>query len=515
MRSFSDDLLAAAHFNGKNIALIDAADGREVNFEAAVSLIDGVGLMLDSHSISVDGCVLSLLPSAYWHGIFFAGVVASGRQYVAMSQESPFADIAACVDTLAPEVVLLPSFAPSWLGKLLADRAVRTIVIDCAEPFKHLSSTASSGVLRERRRCGSLFVRSSGTGGDPRFLSHDIDTLWTAGHCFADFHSFLTSESRFLNLYSFDYLASFFNTLMIPWSVGATVIYDQWYRQRGITAQIWSNVERFDVSVLWITPSMLRGLVDDVETSLGEFAKRAARNLDAVLVGMAPITNAEKVSFERAFGVPVLENYALSETTFLTSETIDSRQRGGKGSVGKVLPWVDLVLVSHDLSGNEKGQVDEISVRLPYCAKSSVSIGGVVEPLLLDDSGFYHTMDCGQLSGDGEVVLTGRLRDIIKRDDGLVQLREIETCAEQHPLVEHAAALAVEGRDDAAAFALFVSGPKLQERDSDIIDIWLHENLPRRMWPVETIQIEKMPLTVNGKIIKDLLPDHATHRNGR
>lgn len=504
IRSLRDDMLATGHFAGADVALIEASEGDEYTFETTLDLAGGVAGYLDELGVPQDGIVLSLLPNTAWHCIYFLGVVASGRGYAPVAPESPIRELRDCVDCLSPTIILASRFVPSGLQAAMAERHIPVVFVDTGNPFSDVTRPGPGKGLRKATGHGALFVRTSGTTGAPRFLKHDIDTLWTAGSSFAHWHNLESKpkQARFLNLYPFDYLAATFNTCMIPWAVGGAVIYDRDYRSTGRSSQIWNDINRHKVTHLWLTPLMLRDLNGDLDTPLSGYARDAAKSLECVFVGMGAVTNVEKATFEQGYGVPVLENYALSETTFLTTETAATRRRGGPGNCGKILPWVDLKASEGSPSEIMGDGVGELAAKTPFLARGTLSKNGDLEPLPLDPEGYFRTADSGRVTPDRDVTLKGRLRDIIKRDDGLIQLHEIEARAEEHELVSRAAAVIQRQDGEGDTFVLFINGAELSQEKAPEVEAWLHNQIPRRMWPASVRCVDRMPVTATGKIKK-------------
>ncbi|MGF1543096.1 MAG: class I adenylate-forming enzyme family protein [Parvularculaceae bacterium] len=513
VRSFATDLLAASKFHARETALIDASTGEALDFETAISQVGGIAAQFEEKGVSPAGNVVSLLPNACRHFLYFNAVVASGRGFLALSPETTTRELGAALSAVKPVAALAPPFLPGVLRRELDAAGVPVSEVDFSKPD---AIQARADFLRRSKGGGALLVRTSGTTGEPKYLRHGIDALWSAGRSFAEHHRELVRGGRFINIYSFDYLASVFNCGLIPWSVGAGIVFDGDFHRRGSTTRLWHSVSAHDVTVLWLTPRMLKDLTRDLDTPLAPFAQDAAKNLSTVFVGMASITNENKARFERGFGVPVMENYALTETTFLTSETAASRNRGVAASSGALLPWVEARLIDIDDEDRALGDdVGEIAVKTPYLASAVIGPDGGEESLPTDADGFYRTADAGVLAATGDLRLAGRLRDIIKREDGLVQLREVEIAAEEDPAVETAAAVAVPHEFRGESFVLFVSGSDLDGAPRDALERRLHDKLPRRIWPETVRAVRRMPLTRSGKVAKPallaLLADPATN----
>ncbi|GAB3959819.1 hypothetical protein GCM10027614_80140 [Micromonospora vulcania] len=124
----------------------------------------------------------------------------------------------------------------------------------------------------------------------------------------------------------------------------------------------------------------------------------------------------------------------------------------------------------------------------------------------------YRTGDLVRRRPDGNLDFLGRTDDQVKIRGYRVELGEVETAISGHPLVAHAAVVT----DDAAADGVkrlagfLVRGPQWVEADDDgvlrQVRAYLKERLPDYMVPAALVAVDRLPLTVNGKLDVRALP---------
>jgi len=114
------------------------------------------------------------------------------------------------------------------------------------------------------------------------------------------------------------------------------------------------------------------------------------------------------------------------------------------------------------------------------------------------DQRFYRTGDHAVWTADGQVVFLGRRDDQVKVQGYRVQLADLAACVAGLPDVEDAAVLA-DGTGMAQTLLAFVVLPG-QELDPDRCRRGLAHALPKALIPGRWIQVDSIPLTVNGKI---------------
>lgn len=128
-------------------------------------------------------------------------------------------------------------------------------------------------------------------------------------------------------------------------------------------------------------------------------------NLQFAATGAAPVQK-EMLEFFDACGVLVLEGYGATETSAVA--TINQPEDFKFGTVGKPLPGSEVRI------GEEDG---EILIRGPHVFQG---YNGMEEETKedLDDEGWYHTGDIGELDDDNFLSITGRKKDIIVTSSG-------------------------------------------------------------------------------------------------
>jgi acyl-CoA synthetase (AMP-forming)/AMP-acid ligase II/acyl carrier protein len=158
---------------------------------------------------------------------------------------------------------------------------------------------------------------------------------------------------------------------------------------------------------------------------------------------------------ERAFGVPVIESYGMTEAAHqMASNPLPPRARK-PGSVGRAAGPEVAILddVGETLAS---GRTGEVAIRGP-----NVTRGYANDPEANSTAfcgGWFRTGDQGYLDGDGYLFITGRLKELINRGGEKIAPREIDEVLLAYPGVWQAVAFAVPhpslGEDVAAAVVL-------------------------------------------------------------
>ncbi|RBL90506.1 non-ribosomal peptide synthetase [Chitinophaga flava] len=117
----------------------------------------------------------------------------------------------------------------------------------------------------------------------------------------------------------------------------------------------------------------------------------------------------------------------------------------------------------------------------------------------------YRTGDTGRWLPNGELAYTGRIDDQVKVRGYRIEPGEVERSLLGYEGVT--AAVVVAKKDSAGVYSLVAYVTSHAALVLDRLRIYLESHLPAYMVPSYYIQLEALPLTLNGKVNKKLLPD--------
>jgi fatty-acyl-CoA synthase len=249
------------------------------------------------------------------------------------------------------------------------------------------------------------------------------------------------------------------------------------------------------VTVAAGVPTVWLGLVEHLEAEGGEVP-----SLRRILVGGAPMPPALMERIERRLGATVQTSWGMTELSPLGTMAPPSDPHRDAALSGRPAIGVDLLLT--DAEGRALPQQREaeghLRVRGPAVVERYL---GQDEPAT-DADGWFDTGDLARIDVKGNLIITGRAKDLIKSGGEWINPAQIEAIVSALPQVSLAA---VVGRAD----------PKWGERpillvemrkDEDLTDQQLLEPLKGRVaswWiPDEVVRLPKMPTAATGKVDK-------------
>ncbi|WP_297836666.1 amino acid adenylation domain-containing protein, partial [Pseudomonas sp.] len=138
----------------------------------------------------------------------------------------------------------------------------------------------------------------------------------------------------------------------------------------------------------------------------------------------------------------------------------------------------------------------------------------VADPFSLEGGRLYRTGDLVRQRADGTVDYLGRLDHQVKIRGFRVELGEIEARLQAQPEVRDAVVVARDGISGKRLVAYIVAS-EADDTLCERLKSRLQESLPDYMVPVQWLLLEKLPVTPNGKLDRQNLPEPGAQESQR
>lgn len=324
-----------------------------------------------------------------------------------------------------------------------------------------------------------LILATSGTTGEPKMMVIDWKTLFLSGIAYINHVGINLENRKYWNFLPLNYLGGIFNLFLIP-LVSHSTIYMNGQFSGNTFLSFQKVINKESINTLWVVPSILKGL-QTIFFDRGNARENV--NLEAVdyfFIGTAPVDQNLVTQFESEFKVTFIENYGLSETTFISSDII----RNGRVLKKAILPWVDVKIHNK-----------ELMVRSPFM------MNGYLNELKSKNNHeeFFQTGDLVSITKNSLSII-GRQKQIIKKGGVLINLSQIESlCVSANIPNFVCSAVPIKSDFYGEDYVLFI-----EDEFSEEITRIILETLPRLKAPQSIKFIEKIPRTKSGKIKKIL-----------
>ncbi len=218
--------------------------------------------------------------------------------------------------------------------------------------------------------------------------------------------------------------------------------------------------------------------------------------------GGAPKPPSLHYALKDAFGVGVVSGYGMTEAPILTMNRHDAPDDVLATTEGPAVAETSLRIVTVD--GKDAGVGEEGEIR----AKGPQVTLGYLDPALnagaFDEEGWFRTGDLGTLDADGNLTITGRLKDVIIRKGENISAKEVEDLLFTHPQVGDVAVIGLpDDESGERACAVVVTAPDAQpitfeEMKRHLLDA----GLITRKLPEQIELVDALPRNPSGKIVK-------------
>ena len=340
-------------------------------------------------------------------------------------------------------------------------------------------------------------IFTSGTTSRPKGVLVEFGKIVQNGKTFSQlFH--MPPGVRFLGTFSQGYLGGLYNTLLFQFIAEGSVALDVGF-DASVALRFWETVEKYNVTALWPVPSMLSIILLVDRSTQGEAYAR--KYLKYVFTGTAPLTSVLKHTFEERYGVVLWENFALSETFFIATNTPDLPEQKG---VGLVIPGCAVSIVDDEDQVCPPGVSGEIVVRSDYMTRDYFK--NPIETAERFRDGRFYTGDVGYIDSDGYLFVTDRKKDMIIRGGINISPKEIEEVVASVAGVTEVAVVGVPHAVTGEEIVAVVVGdaPEAEIRSA------CEERLAPFKVPSRVVRVGQLPKSVTGKIqkhkVKELVP---------
>ena len=338
---------------------------------------------------------------------------------------------------------------------------------------------------------------TSGTTSLPKGVPHRINALLRNAFAFNNEFG-VTSDSRFLHVLPMSYMAGFLNTLLCPFMAEGSVVLSRQF-DAASSLRFWGPAIKYGVDTFWMTPTMLAVLsrIDRGKEGL-EYCRERVKN---VFVGTAPLPFKTKDEFEKKYSVEVYESYGLSELLFVSANS--GRHPRVKGSVGQILPDIEVTVKSENGELLQAGKDGEIWIKTPFATPGYLADG---EKQAQDGlkAGWFPTGDIGYRDERGNLFITARKKDLIIRGGFNISPRAVEEVIMTHPAVQDVCVVGLSHDfygEEVVAVVCLKDGHTLSAEQPSL-EALCRQELSTNAIPTRFMSMENFPLSTTGKIQK-------------
>ncbi|MDF9553482.1 amino acid adenylation domain-containing protein, partial [Bacillus cereus] len=208
----------------------------------------------------------------------------------------------------------------------------------------------------------------------------------------------------------------------------------------------------------------------------------------------------------------LINMYGITETTVhVTFKEIGIKEvRDGASNIGKPIPTLTALVVDKNLTIQPIGVPGELcvggaGVTRGYLNREQLTKDRFVQNPYFNNEKMYRSGDLVKLLSNGEIEYLGRIDHQVKIRGFRIELGEIENRLVSHEHIKEAVVLAKEDEQYQKYLCAYIVCQK--NLDKSELKAYLKERLPEYMIPSYFMEMDMIPLTNNGKINRNALPE--------
>ncbi|MCD8082493.1 MAG: acyl--CoA ligase [Clostridiales bacterium] len=278
---------------------------------------------------------------------------------------------------------------------------------------------------------------------------------------------------------------------------GAAVLVDNLMNMR----KFYEMMDQYQVNAMDLVPSALAVILKLSGKKLGEYRDR----LNYIEFGSAPMAPSDKKQLmELLEGVPLYNYYGSTESGRASVYNFN-RSDEKEGCIGRPTANTEIIITDP-----ERRSIcsDREHTGLLACKGAMNMLYYWEDPQETDlamENGYIYTKDEGYVDEDGDIILIGRVGDIINIGGKKVSPDEIEDVVRQMPGIADCGCISVADAMSGNVPKLFVEMKPGCAFDAKAIRDYIGEHLEAFKIPRYFECIDKIPRTFNGKLQRKVL----------
>ena len=439
-------------------AVIDVRTGGHITYGELYHLSGKIYNYLRKNSIGREDVVMITLPRGTMPIVALLGVWRAGAA-----------------------LIMLETDYPEKKKEFVRQNANCKLVVDSTIFSEMMQCESVGGYEKADPHDLAYIIYTSGTTGDPKGVMHEYGTL---DYCVKAMpyngKDLVSMGDRALLLSPLHFTASLMLIESVLFNCAAIVMLPL-ESTRNIE-RLYSVMSDYGVTVGFFTPSLLR------------LIPRFPDSVKRIITGAEPVNNIYYADME------VYGKYAQSESGYSVLGCLIDRKYDVAPAGKETIEEAEVCIIKDNGEPVQEGEIGEICFKNPFL-RGYLDLPDKNKTLFYN--GYIKTGDMGKYLSDENIVICGRMDDMVKINGNRVEPAEIEKAIKSVLGVDWAAARAFNEGGRSFICAYYVDEPLVDiETAKDV----LRKTLASYMVPSYFMRIDSIPANENGKFRRNDLP---------
>jgi len=474
-----------------DLAVIDADTATRWSYSGLDAAVDETAGRLANLGVNAGDQVGTLLPRTFLGVCLLHAAQRLGVTLVPLNHRLTAEELAAQIDQLELTLVVCDIDTEPAAVEVVEEVPIASVDEPqwaAVKSFKDVAPAAIEPVEWQREE-PQLIVFTSGSTGRPKPVVVTMGNLLSSAIASA-FRLGVDPADRWLltlSLYHVGGIAPIFRSTLYGTAVVVRSDFDP--------GQAADDLDRYDVTVVSLVPTMLKAMLDRRGT--------LSDSLRVVLLGGAPADDALIQRCEN-YSVPVHPTYGMTETAsqVATARPTDAFDR--PETVGRPLLWTAVTVLGDDDEPVAAGESGELVVSGP-----TVTPGYDGEESEAFCSYGLRTGDVGYRTEDGSLCVVNRIDDRLNSGGETIDPGATVAVLTDHEAIEAAAVVGVPDEEWGERVTALVV-PTDDDLTTEAVDGHCHDHLAGFKCPKTIVFADALPRTASGSVDRPAVREAVT-----
>jgi len=345
----------------------------------------------------------------------------------------------------------------------------------------------------------AVIIYTSGSTGSPKGVQLTQGNLYRSGQNIANHFNWDPTDT-FFAFGGLETMSGFRNATIAPLFNGTSIAIPGAEAMNNLFALI-DALKESQSTILSCNPALLGQLVKHETTVNGKL-----QHIKTLMCTGNVLSEKLREQVQNKFNLKVLNYYGATETSGICITQNHEDTNFADGNIGSAIDCIAQI-VDHNNNIVPIGEKGELRVYSSNLMKGYLNDATLTQETI--QNGWYYTKDTGSYSKEGNIILHGRTREIIKTpNEEIIYIKDIQKIINKIDFIEDAIITCFmqnESEKTAAFIVVKSENYRSEEEVKNEIRLYIKNTMGEYAIPGKIIIVDKLPYNENGKLNNELI----------